>query len=258
VTAVRETIRRCRRGDRCADARTHTTTLPDGTTGRARLPAWSTEDGDLCHVDTTHVLRAVEQLPRDYLELGLLLGKTGGSHSAPTGGTRDLPVPLRLGVLTLQEAIVTELAIWAGPVAELDGFSFTETGRPEHRVRYASGWIVGRWPSLLSVPPIDVARLDGREERLSGRNAATLTEEDGVDGALGLLALHERVEQVEGRTHRAHQLWSPCPRCQTLALRREEGSPHVVCQRCGHLMNMDQYDQLADVLAHANGAGAAA
>lgn len=253
-----EAILRCRRGTHCADARTQPNTQPDGTTITTRTPAWATTPNGLCQMDSTLVLRAIEQLPRDYLELGLLLGKTSRSLDAPTAGTRELPVPIRLGVEALQAEIAWELAIWASAVAEQSGFTFTEAGRHHHRVRYAAGWLTGRWPTLLTLPPTAVVRLDGREERQSGRNPAVGSEEDGVDGALRLLHLHEQVTVIEGRTHRAHQLWSPCPRCQTLALRREEGSPHVDCGRCGHRMNMDQYDQLANVLAVAYGAEVAA
>ena len=251
MTSPDETILRCRRGPHCADTRHGTNTHPDGTTTPQHTPAWATTPNGLCRIDTTLVLRAVEQLPRDYLELGQLLGKTSRSLDTPTAGTRELPVPLRLGILALQEEIAWELSIWGSVVAERDGFHFPHRTRPAHRIRHAAGWLTGRWPTLLTVPPTAVVRLDGRDERRSGRSLAVGSEEDGVDGALRLLRLHEQVAMVEGRTHRAHKLWSPCPRCQTLALRREEGSPHVVCACCGHLMSMDQYDALADVLAHA-------
>jgi hypothetical protein len=257
VTAPDETILRCRRGPHCADTRRHTTTQPDGSTTASHEPAWATTPDGLCRMDTTLALRAIEQLPRDYLELGILLGKTSRSLDAPTGGTRELPVPIRLSVEALQAEILWELAIWASAVAEQSGFTFVEAGRHHHRVRYAAGWLTGRWPALLTLPVTAVVRLDGKEERQSGRSLPVGTEEDGVNGALRLLHLHEQVTFVEGRTHRAHQLWSPCPRCQTLALCREEGSPHVDCGRCGHRMNMDQYDQLAGVLAVAYGAEAA-
>ncbi|HEY3482626.1 MAG TPA: hypothetical protein VGL02_27385 [Streptomyces sp.] len=253
MTSPDEASLRCRRGTHCTNSRRTTT-----ADGPVHTPDWSTTPNGLCRTDTTLTLRAIEQLPRDYWELSHLLGKTAARTDAPTAGTRDLPVPIRLGVLTLQEQIAAELAIWAAPVAELDGFTFTEHGRPEHVVRYATGWITGRWPSLLTLPEITVARLDSSDERLSGRASVHTTDEDGVDGALNLLALHERVEQVEGRTRRAHKLWSPCPRCQTLALRREEGSPWVDCAHCGHRMTLDAYDQLADILAHAYQSGAAA
>jgi hypothetical protein len=251
VTSPDEAILRCRRGPRCADARRHATTQPDGTTNTSHEPAWATTPDGLCQMDTTLVLRAIEQLPRDYLELGILLGKTGRSLDVPIGGTRELPIPIRLGIEALQAEILWELAIWASAVADQSGFTFVEAGRHHHRVRYAAGWLTGRWPALLTLPVTAVVRLDGKEERQSGRSLPVGTEEDGVNGALRLLHLHEQVTFVEGRTHRAHQLWSPCPRCQTLALRREEGSPHVDCGRCGHRMNMDQYDQLAGVLASA-------
>jgi len=253
VTHPDEATLLCRRGPRCANTTPTTTTLSDGTTLRAHVPDRATTPGGLCRTDLNRARAAIDQLPRDYLELSLLLGKSGARTDLPTTGTRERPVPLRLGVLALQEEIATELALWAGPVAELDGFVFTERGRPEHLVRYASGWIIGRWPSLLAVPLTTVARLDGRDERLSGRSGVDVTEEDGVDGALRLLELHERTEAVEGRTHRAHRLYLPCPNpaCQRMTLERQEGSDRVDCRRCGHRMPLDEAERLTGILAAA-------
>lgn len=244
---------RCRRGTHCTDARRTPTTLPDGSTKRVRMPAWATTPNGLCRMDVTLAQRAVQQLPADYWELSVLLGKTSRPLGTYAASSRDLSVPIRLNVEALQAAIVVELDIWAGPVAEASGMTYIETGRHSHHVRYASGWITGRWPLLLTLPVMDVLRLDGRDERLSGRNPAVSSEEDGVDGALRLLDLHDQVTAVAGRTHRAERLWSPCPRCQRLALERQEGGSHVDCGRCGHRMPLDQYEQLASVLAAAYG-----
>lgn len=241
----------CRRGTRCADARHQRTTHDDNTTTVEYVPARATTPGGLCRIDTDHTLRAIEQLPRDYVELSLLLGKTSRTLDAPTGGTRELPVPIRLGVEALQAEIAWELTIWGSVVAERDGFEFPHRARPAHRVRHAVGWLTGRWPTLLTLPTTAVVRLDGRDERLSGRSTAIASEEDGVDGALRLLWLHDRAMATGGHTRRVHRLWSPCPRCQTLALRREEGSPWVDCACCAHRMSLDAYEELADVLAHA-------
>ncbi|MBP2341101.1 hypothetical protein JOF41_007355 [Saccharothrix coeruleofusca] len=227
-----ETGLRCRRGEQCGDAR--------------REPAWATVPGGLCQFDTTTVKRAIQQLPRDYLELGHLLSKTGRTTDAPTGGTRELPVPLRLGVLTLQEDLVFEAGLWASAVGD-----HADVGSPDRRLRRAVELLLADWPALLHVPVMDVARLDGRDERLSGRSPVVLGEEDGVDGALRLLELHERVALVEGRTHRAHRLWSPCPKCQALALVREEGSGQVDCRCCHYREPLESYEARADVLAKA-------
>jgi ribosomal protein L37AE/L43A len=249
---------RCRRGRRCTDARRTRTTAEDGSTTTSHVPAWATAPNGLCRMDMTLAHRAIQQLPADYWELSVLLGKTARPLGTYASSSRDLPVPIRLNVEALQAAIVVELDLWAAPVAEHSGMTYAEVGRPSHRVRYASGWITGRWPALLSVPVIDVLRVDSDDEHLSGRAGFTSSEEDGVDGALRLLDLHDQVTAVAGRTHRAERLWSPCPRCQRLTLERQEGGAHVDCARCGHRMPLGEYEHLASVLATAYGDEAAA
>ncbi|MDX3661305.1 hypothetical protein PV646_28705 [Streptomyces sp. ID05-26A] len=253
MTTPDEISLRCRRGKNCIDARAQRVTLPDGDSARVRMPAWATSPNGLCRQDVTLTLRAAQQLPADYWELSVLLGKTSRPLSTYASSSRDLAVPIRLNVEALQAAIVVELDIWAAPVAEHSGMTYVEAGRGSHHVRYASGWITGRWPLLLAVPVTTVMRLDGHDERLSGRNPTVTSDEDGVDGALRLLDLHDQVTALAGRTHRAEKMWSPCPLCQRLALERQEGSNLVGCKLCGHLMTLDDYERLASVLAAAYG-----
>lgn len=239
----------CRRGVGCADTRRSVNTLPDGSVVSVRVPAWATASNGLCRMDTTLAHQAIRQLAADYVELSELLVKTGRPLGVYASSSRDLAVPIRLNVEAIQAAIVVELDIWAAPVAEHSGFVYSELGRGEHRVRHAAGWIVGRWPLLLRLPVMAVGRVDGTTERLSGKNPVVVTEEDGVDGALRLLTLHDQVTALAGRTHRAERLWSPCPSCQRLALERQEGDGHVNCKRCGHRMRLEEYERFASVLA---------
>lgn len=280
MTAPAEPDQRCRRGPRCAN-----TTRQHTTTGTHHLPDWATTPDGLCRTDTTKTLRAVQQLPRDYLELSLLLGKTGSRIDAPTGGTRERPVPLRLGVLTLQEEITYQVDLWAEAVADHHNLPWhpqnARTARATQAGRaLAAGCalLATHLDALLALPPVEHLAWTTGEPRVQrvhcpgghwhpdggicpelhvrqvwGDDHREWQQHDGVDGALALLGLHERVEQVEGRTHRAHRLWSPCPNpaCQALALERQEGSGHVDCRRCGHREPLERYEVRADVLAKA-------
>lgn len=253
MTTPDDTSLRCRRGKRCTDARAQRITLPDGDSARIRTPAWATTPNGLCRMDVTLAHRAIQQLPADYWELSVLLGKTARPMGTYASSSRDLAVPIRLNVEALQAAIVVELDIWAAPVAEYSGMTYTEAGRTSHHVRYASGWITGRWPLLLTIPTMTVMRLNGDDERLSGRNPTVTSDEDGVDGALRLLDLHDQVAAVAGRTHRAERMWSPCPRCQRLALERQEGGAHVDCTLCDFREPLEKYEERAKILAAAYG-----
>lgn len=238
----------CRRGDDCVDARRYTNTLLDGTTQRVRIPATATTPDGICRMDATLVHRAIQQLPADYAELAGLLGKTSASLDAPVHYSRELPVPIRLGIEALQAAILDELERWAWPVAEAHGTDYSENGRPGYRVQHAAELIDTRWPSLLDVPVMAVMRWHSDE--------VLTRDEDGVDGALALLALHEQVTAVAGRTHRARRLWTPCPKCERLALEHPEGASHVDCRACGNRMPLERYEELATILARAYRAAA--
>jgi len=245
---------RCRRNRRCADYTwTEVSGIDDDAPTRKRIKAgaWTEKPRTLCRMCTTHVERAIEQAPADYAELCLLLGKTSDVGSEPVSGSRELPVPIRLGVEALSAAILDELERWAHPVAEACGGEYSEAGRPSVRIGRAAGWLSPCVDTLLDVPLVEVARIDGRDETLSGRNPQVMTVEDGVDGAIALLELHERVRAVAGRTVRATRLWSPCPRCECLALERPEGADQVDCRRCAHRMTIDEYDRLSNVLLDA-------
>jgi hypothetical protein len=238
----------CYRGISCADARKRTVHNPDGSTSRARIPARATEPGLLCRMDTTMTRAAIEQMPMDYLELGTLLGKTV-TIDLPTSGTRELPVPIRLGVDMFADLILDELERWAEVVAENAGFWYYPSGGRHDRVRCAAGWLIGRYERLLKLPATWHQRLDPTNPCVSGVDSVTYTLEAGIDGALRLLALHEQTVGIAGRTRRAERLHSFCPRCHLLALEHDEGSSHVDCRRCKYRMTLDDYDKLAGALA---------
>lgn len=239
----------CYRGSSCTDTRTRMVTNPDQTTTRVRIPARATDPGLLCRMDTTMTAVAVQQLPMDYAELSTLLSKTG-SVEAPTSGTRELPVPIRMGVAVLAEQILDEVERWAEVVAESCGFWYEPARTRLERVQYASGWTAGLLDRLLRLPAEWHVRLDTTEHTRSGKDAIRYTLEAGIDGALELLSLHERTAVLAGRTRRAVRLVAWCPECHRTALEHDDGTPYVDCRRCGHRMSLDHYEQHAGLLAH--------
>lgn len=229
---------RCRRGPDCIDTTQH-------------LGAWTDTPGGLCHRDATSIRSTVAHLPRDYQELSRLLAKTGTTVDTPTGGTRALPVPIRLGVLDLQAAIVHEATLWAEMLT-----GYHQHGTEMLRLRRAVDVLQAHWVSLLALPVVHVSRWDGDRERMSGRSVPLGSREDGVDAALNLLSLHERVEQVEGRTHRSYVLAAPCPSCEARALHREDGADVVDCRYCDRRMSWDEYQRMTNLLVAAHQAAA--
>lgn len=238
---------RCYRGPQCGDARKRAVELDDGTTRRYLIPEQATEPGLLCRLDTTLVRSAVQQLPMDYLELSTLLGKTL-TIEAPTSGTRELPVPIRLGIAVLADAILDELERWAERLADSVGMWYVAAGTRGDRIRFAGGWLAGLPERLLRLPATWHMRLDPTEQHLSGKDSTRWEHESGLDGALRLLDLHERTTMLAGRGRRPEHLNAPCPACGRLALEHDEGASHVDCRRCGERMSLDRYERHAGVL----------
>ena len=238
----------CYRAQACTDTRTRTVTNPDSSTTRVRIPARAVAVGLLCRMDTTMTATAIRQLPMDYLELSTLLGKATQAE-APTSGTRELPVPIRLGVAVLASDILDEVERWAEVAAATAGEWHIPAGTGMQRVTAAADRVLTGFEQLLQAPPAWHQRLDTTEHTRSGKDTARYTLESGIDGALRLLELHERTTLLAGRSRRAVRLWASCPNCQRMMLERDDGSPNVDCRRCLHRMTLDAYEEHAGALA---------
>ena len=240
---------RCRRADRCADWEWVDIIDPDGTAGRARIGrAINTTDG-LCPTCTRHVEAALLSLPRDYVELALITGAVGGtSIEEPVSRSRELPIPLRLGVVTDMEAMVTEATCLAEAVAERLRVEWDSTlvdhhTRPAVALYRATHLLAGALSVLLAVR--DWSRMVWAPD---GWTAVPETR-DGVDGALTCLDLHAHSRRLVGRSRLVHRLPAGCPRCERRGLVRESGDDTVSCTRCGRRYTGQEYETLVCALA---------
>lgn len=228
---------RCRRGPRCTDRER----LGDGTILGALIPA---ADG-LCPACTRHTEQAIVELPTDYVELDLLLGKTSTTGAPLVSGTRELPVPIRLNVEAVQAAIVHEVWCWAESVAEVMriGWDSYDTGhsRPGFRVQRAARLLAGATSVLLALR--DVVHIGWDTEEPAA------VERDGITGALLLLDLHHQTRRVAGRTRLVHRLPAPCPRCWFSALERPDGDDIITCTNCARRYTWDEYNRLCNALS---------
>jgi hypothetical protein len=228
---------RCRRANRCPERER----LADGTVLGGQIPA---TDG-LCPSCTRHTEQAITELPVDYTELDMLLGKTSAIGGPLVGGTRELPVPIRLSIEAVQAAIVHEVWCWAESVAEVMriGWDSYDTGhsRPGFRVQRATRLLGSATSVLLSLRNVVHIGWD------TDRPAAV--ERDGITGALLLLDLHHQTRQVAGRTRLVHRLPAPCPRCWFSALERPNGDDIITCTNCARRYTWDEYDKLCNALA---------
>jgi hypothetical protein len=228
---------RCVRGRRCADLEP----TPDG----GQLPAATVGPATLCETCERRAGRAIGDIPRLYTQLETIIGEhaAGGEH---VSGTREPMIPPRVDVLVLQARLDVTLTTWALPVVMRLGITTWDHRRIPHmragvRVSRAAAILAPNLDALLRVPDTPVLAW------AAGRLA--MTRRRGIDGALDLLALHERGRQlVTGGSGNA-RLPVPCPSCEAPALVRANGSDQVDCRACGRYWPESDYRRLCLILA---------
>lgn len=236
----------CRRAGRCA-ARVARHD-PDG-----RLLGHAGADPvtpGICEACTRDVGAAVRGLGYDLAELHLALGRTGRSPSdwltTRVSASPAPPVPIALGLDALGCELVEDATRWAEIVADV----YRVPGPPNRFAAARPGVALGRAVRLLSSALPQLLALGPQPVMLRAADGATtLAELDGVDGALSLLGLHERVARACGRAELVHHLGAPCPRCDRQTLVRHNGGDEVRCSYCHHTVEEDHYDWLVRVLA---------
>lgn len=225
---------RCRRGEHCPDRETI-----DGTTmGRAINAA----EG-LCDTCIRHFVRAVIEMPADYVTLNALLGKGSTAGGEPIRMTRELPVPIRLHIEALQRDMVRETVSWGTSVAHVlrVNLSLSGSARP--------GWHLDRACHLIAGAPSAMLALRDEKHIVWEYGQRHLVPRDGLDGGLTMMALHHRARMFMGHCKLVHKLPVPCPRCETMALEREDGQDSIDCTACDRRYTWQEYEYLCLALA---------
>lgn len=229
---------RCRRANHCPDRER----AADGQVLGKAIPA---EDG-LCPLCQTTAALAILELPTDYVELDMLLGRTNTIGGPMVAGTRELPIPIRTSIEAVQAAILHEVCCWAESVSEILRVTWDTYGaghsRPGFRVQRGTRLLSGAMSALLALR--DVVHIGWTPD-----DQLESVERDGVTGALVLLDLHHRTRAVAGRTRLVHRLPAPCPRCRCTALERPDGHDIITCQSCERRYSWDEYNRLCNALS---------
>lgn len=245
-----ESERRCARGGLCV-AREPERDDRQQPTG-VWLPALIAEPRGLCAACTRVVVHALNHLAGDVVELTMLIGNTSAAE-VHVGGSRDLPVPIRLGIEALRAEIDHELQLWAEPVAEALGVEWDTTkmghSRFGPRVQRAAHLLVGAVDTLLGLPEQEQpAWWEGEPVWDDVLDVQDTVFRDGVDGALALVELHRRAYAAAGRTKYVTRLPQPCPWCSWATLVRHNGQDHVECENCRKVVPRPLLDWLVSTL----------
>jgi hypothetical protein len=225
---------RCLRGAHCSEFET----LDDATRVGAHIEA----DHGLCDTCDRHTQRGIRSLPEDYTSLNLLLGKGSTAGGEPIRMTKELPVPIRLHIEAAQRAMVREAAMWAESVAA----ALNSTIRPRGGAR--PGWMLDRACRTLSGATSTLYGLRDVKHVRWEYGRRVLVARDGYDGALTLKQLHHKARMFTGQLRLTHRLPVPCPRCDAMALEREDGSSTIDCTDCARRYTWDEYEQLCCIL----------
>lgn len=240
----------CRRAERCAEWVWWDTTHPDtGAPTRLRVGADINSTDGLCLACIRHTERALSDLPRDYTELAMLLGRTGNTAGEPVSGSRELPVPIRLGVEAVQAAMVAEATCWAEAVAETLQVEW-DSHRVDHHTR--PGVALQRAAHLLANAMSPLLAVRGWTRMVWQPDGCTPIPEtrDGVDGAVTLLELHHQARRILGVTRVVFRMPAPCGGCRRLTLCQDNGGDTIYCTWCPRRYTEDEYDTYAHALAH--------
>lgn len=235
-----DSAHRCARGYRCIDAE---------TIGETRQGREIAAEAGLCPSCERIAERAIRHLPTDYVQLHQLLAKTKTAGGVPVSGTRELPVPIDLAVEALLAEIHHETLCWAESVAEILGADVDtqalRTYRPAVLVQHAADHLVDHLAVLLALRDVvHIVWTDGQRDAV---------DRHGYQGAVALLALHERALAHLGLTRLTHHLPAPCPSCERCALRRHDGDDTVECAACAHRLTWDDYQALCNLLTSTTG-----
>lgn len=227
---------RCYRQAHCRDTE---------TVNNKRLGAAINAERGLCPTCTRHLDLALGQLPADYVELSLLLGRHTRNVGPYITATKELPIPIRVGVEALMRAVDDETSCWAESVAEVLRVTWDtqaqHASRPAVRVDRAARLLARAVPVLLALHSAVHPVWDGDQ--------LTPTDRDGLDGALVFIDLHRRARAVTGQSRLTHRLPDPCPECDRTALQHPDGSDTVTCAGCSHTMTWDEHQDMSGVPA---------
>ncbi len=201
----------------------------------------------LCPTCTRVVTFAINELPRDYVDLSVALAHGVIGMTDLVSATKDLPTPLRINVAAVAAEMVRIATVFAEPVAELLHIDW-DTQKMDHA---RPGWTLQRATRLLGHHVSVLLALRNVDLQVWADNGWDFDygSTDGIDGALALLSLHHASRGILGLTKLTHELPrnAPCPACGG-QLVRENGASEVHCVRCPVAFPEEEYRRLALVI----------
>ncbi|MFD9949717.1 hypothetical protein ACFWYW_55475 [Nonomuraea sp. NPDC059023] len=213
---------------------------------RIQQPAWTYRT--FCERDRTGLIKAITDLPHQYVALYQALPPAGGV-GPKVSGSKNPPLPLRADVEALMRDMVHVVCSWHEIVSAVAQLAEQGPKRHGRALSDACRGLAARVDALLALDPWPVARYLPIHEaaQLAGHvtgfvhpsagYAVVNQDLDGGDAGMELLRLHARCRSVLGLTRRRDLLPVPCHACGHVAIYREENvegmQDEAYCGRCG-------------------------
>jgi hypothetical protein len=183
----------------------------------------------LCEPHRSRLNFQLLDVPSTYVRLDLALGSHGkASDVRVSRGKPEPPTPLNVGVRALQEDLVRLLLT------------------AEDELRLALDL-----PSFVAGEVREGVALTAASEFLAVRLDRLLAEPTGILLAVDLDQLLGTIRRALGLAKLVHRLPAPCPSCELLTLRRDDGASFVRCvnDACNRSFSEDDYARLVLILA---------
>ncbi len=212
-----------------------------GNEAHLLVGALLTRPEGLCPACVARLERTVRRVPQDVAALDVLIGDFGTVTGPPVRRTRDLSINIRPGIEALRRELAWEIEFWA----EALGMETPVGCRLAVRVARSAAWVGPRVDQMLLLGPVERTAWTPQGEPIrDGAGDREVVERTGLDGALKLLSLHQRVRQVTGRTVLVHRLTPCCPYCDQPTLVRRNGADQVECENpdCAKRIKERHYD----------------
>jgi hypothetical protein len=207
-----------------------------------RCRAWNRVDGlvdsPLCPACLEGAQHDVHALVLDYVDLEQHIAKVSLDAEVITG-TRELSVPIALGVEALQRAIWLATTTWEEILREADRLEPTAGPvRDGYAVHRAVRIIEPRLWLLASLPAVAIMieGPDGPPSHVTG-----------ADAVLGMSRLHAAARSWLGLTRLVHEMPGECPDCGAITLRRDDGRETVYCALCAYRCTWDEYRRYVEL-----------
>lgn len=213
---------------------------------KSRQPAQTEKPDSLCPSCVRKILRAVEDLPADYVALHVSLGEQTSAGGARVKSTPSPPLPVDVHKYALMEAIVTNLDTAADIVSDALRCD-PPSGPVAPRVASTALMVSVHLPKLLEAPEVAVWAWESCDRQRCGRNGCQqgehlrLTDKSGVQFARTLLDLHRRARAAVGETEKLIRLPMPCGQCGEPFCYQKPDSNTVFCRSCGSDWTEDLY-----------------